>query len=517
MSEQTIPPSDDLRALLAGAGADAYVLAYADPVTDPVSWDVPPPLAGMTGAARSAAELDRAAVQEVCRGRSQALRRWLQLEDGQRQLAIIAMDGDELREYTPGDLAAALAPAREERVPNWLGRWLVRRYFEAPPDEEAWTAVAAAWTCHMRALADNPPPAVLSEVLDRAGEDQATRDLVTRTGLQLTGVLDRMEWSTYRQRSDLVEDWHTLKRLSAGVPTLTASADWLLDQVALRDANAMQLRAVLEPDITDHLHDLRRSEDSAQEAAPALDAQRTEQLAHARDLVRAYTATSYSGREREADDLFNAFAVPTRTLEVSDPARLWRQRSVTARGALAAVEEQWLAVMDRSGGEYRVGPERRHAGRVYLSTLEAQQAVVHDALGRADRAAPVPPGVPEGLREVAAHLTVRRVADAFGSLERARTVLDGQIAYLRQEPIPAHRREETAAELALLEGVRSTLEATPAQFDQEKIQAYVDRFLAERSAQPPAQPDPSQGPERRIGHAPVHTVMPQPGTGGMRP
>lgn len=39
MSEQTALVPDDLRSLVTEAGADAYALAWADAVTDPVSFD----------------------------------------------------------------------------------------------------------------------------------------------------------------------------------------------------------------------------------------------------------------------------------------------------------------------------------------------------------------------------------------------------------------------------------------------------------------------------------------------
>jgi hypothetical protein len=62
----------------------------------------------------------------------------------------------------------------------------------------------------------------------------------------------------YRPRAELVDDWHTAENLAADIPALRERADWLLDQIALRDAGAQQLRTVLEPDITDYQRDQRR-------------------------------------------------------------------------------------------------------------------------------------------------------------------------------------------------------------------------------------------------------------------
>ncbi|WP_382052144.1 hypothetical protein [Streptomyces atrovirens] len=66
------------------------------------------------------------------------------------------------------------------------------------------------------------------------------------------------------QLTDLPADWldrrgtdapQGLKSLVVDVPVLKETAHWLLDQIALRGASAQQLRAVLEPDLTDYLHD----------------------------------------------------------------------------------------------------------------------------------------------------------------------------------------------------------------------------------------------------------------------
>ncbi|MFE7895623.1 hypothetical protein [Streptomyces sp. NPDC057412] len=59
-------------------------------------------------------------------------------------------------------------------------------------------------------------------------------------------------------------------------------AGWLLDQIALRDAHAQQLRAVLEPDLTDYARD-RRADGTLLGTAPVLDEARAAHLAQARD------------------------------------------------------------------------------------------------------------------------------------------------------------------------------------------------------------------------------------------
>lgn len=138
--------------------------------------------------------------------------------------------------------------------------------------------------------------------LERAGEqDEATADLVLSTGLRIADLTDRMK-RAYRPHAELIEDWHTVESLAADVQAFRQTADWLLDQIALRNAHA-QLRAVLEPDITDYLRDRRADGAPLGLPASALDAPRAAHLAQARDTVRAYTAAAHSGREPEAQPL----------------------------------------------------------------------------------------------------------------------------------------------------------------------------------------------------------------------
>ncbi|MFJ3658394.1 hypothetical protein ACIPPR_34475 [Streptomyces nigra] len=64
----------------------------------------------------------------------------------------------------------------------------------------------------------------------------------------------------------------------------------------MRDAHTHQLRAVLEPDLTDYARD-RRADDALLGTAPVLDEARAAHLAQAREAVRAYTAAAHSGRD----------------------------------------------------------------------------------------------------------------------------------------------------------------------------------------------------------------------------
>ncbi|MGX1127920.1 hypothetical protein RKD49_000110 [Streptomyces glaucescens] len=157
------PLPDDFRTWLAERGEDAYALAWVGEGSEPAGWaEREAPRVGETGIARTGADLTRITLQEITRGRTEILRRWLHLEDGSGQLAIITAELGGLREHTPGELAAGLMhdPAGAEvRLTDLLAGWLHRRNAEAPQQLElGWIAAAAAWTCHMRALAGYPPP-----------------------------------------------------------------------------------------------------------------------------------------------------------------------------------------------------------------------------------------------------------------------------------------------------------------------------------------------------------------------
>jgi hypothetical protein len=116
---------------------------------------------------------------------------------------------DGLTEHPPGDLAAGLlldASADEVQLTGRLADCFYRRHAEAAQGlEPGWMAAAAAWACHLRALAPYPPLSVLALSLQRAGDlDEATADLVADTSLRVADVLDRLQ-SPHRQRADLVE------------------------------------------------------------------------------------------------------------------------------------------------------------------------------------------------------------------------------------------------------------------------------------------------------------------------
>lgn len=490
MSEQHAPLPDDFRTWLTERGEDAYALAWVAAGSEPPGWaETEAPRVGETGIARTGADLTRIAVQEVTRGRQETLRRWLQLDDGTRQLAIITAELGGLREHTPGELAAELMrdPDNDEaRLTDLLASWLYRRNAEAPQGLElGWIAAAAAWTCHMRAFIRFPPPSVLLSSMERAGEqDEATADLVVSTGLKIADLLDRLE-RVYRPRTELIEDWHAVQPLAADVPALTEMTDWLLDQIALRDAPAQQLRAVLEPDITDYLRDRQADGSLLGVTVPALDAPRAAHLAQARETVRAYTAAAHSGREQEAQQLLDSFPIPARSLATSGPAATWRQHSATAQDAVAALTAQRAATTAENPADYFTDPELLHAETSYLAAREGQLHLIHDALGRLAFPAPAPRDLPEALAPIAAAQTQRRVIEAFGAPERAAQALDGQIHYQLQQPVPAHRRATTGAESDLLTSARDALQriapsAVP--LDEEHIRARTQEAMARPTA-----------------------------------
>ena len=320
-----------------------------------------------------------------------------------------------------------------------------------------------------------------------ANRTRATADLVVSTGLKIVDLLDRLERAD-RPRAELIEDWHTVESLSADVPALTDMADWLLDQISLRDAPAQQLRAVLEPDLTDYLRDRRAASHLPSITLPALDAPRAAHLAQARATVRAYTAAAYAGRVQEAQQLQDAFPIPARPLATSGPAAAWRQNSSTAQDAVEDLTAQRAVTTAEDSTDYFADPELLHAETSYLAAREGQLHLMHDALGRLAFPAPAPRDLPEALAPVAAAQTQRRVIEAFGTLERATQALDGQIHYQLQQPVPAHRRATTGTETDLLTRTRAVLEHTAAAgaLDEEHIRARLQRAMAR-----PADPAPA--------------------------
>ncbi|MFH9044327.1 hypothetical protein ACH4FA_34025 [Streptomyces sp. NPDC017966] len=393
-------------------------------------------------------------------------------------------------------------PASDEaRLTEQLASWFYRRNAEAQQGLElGWIAAAAAWTCHMRALASCPPPSVLTPSLERAGErDEPTADLVVTTGLRIVELIDRLELP-HRTRTELIEDWHAVESLAADVPALAPMADWLLDQIALRDAHAQQLRAVLEPDLTDYLRD-RRADGALLGTAPVLDEARTAHLAQARDTVRAYTAAAHSGHESAAQQLLDAFPIPARALSTSGPAAAWRENSATAADAVEDLAAQRAATGAEDSTDYFADPELLHAKTSYLAAREGQLHLMHDALGRLAFPAPVPRDLPKALAPIAAAQTQRRVIEAYGTLERAAETLDGQLHYQLQQPIPTHRRTTTGTESDLLNRALDALEHTRAAdvpFDEEDIRARLQEAMA-RPAAPAA-----AGPAAPTGHDEAH-------------
>jgi hypothetical protein len=502
MTEQHAPALDDFHTWVTGLGPDAYALAWVADEGSPAGWErAEPPSLGKTGIDRPGADLERISVQEVARGQRDTLRRWLQLDDGTRHLAIIGADGDGLREYTPGDLIEPLMrppAAADEELAELLASWLHKRSAEAPPHQElGWVAAAAAWCYHMGTFSSHPPLPVLSSALARAGElDEDTRTLVISTGWRMADLLEMLE-RPLRPRAELAEDWATMSSLSLAVPVLKPSADWLLDQLALRDPHAQQLRAVLEPDLTDHLRDLR-ADGPIPGAAPALDAPRAAHLAQARSTVRAYTAAVYSGHEQEAQHVLDTFPIPIRDLSTSGPAATWRQHSATARDAVEALAAERAATIAEGSTDLFADPELLHATTSYLAAREGQLHLVHDALGRLAFPTPPPRELPEALAPVAAAQTQRRVIEAFGTLERATQALDGQIQYQLQQPAPAHQHATTGTETDLLTRARGALERM-VPLDEQHIRARLQEAMARPTA------PVGRGPSKPTAHDEAHT------------
>ncbi|GAA2720609.1 MULTISPECIES: hypothetical protein [Streptomyces] len=504
MSEQPTPLPDDFRTWLAERGPDAYALVWVAEGSEPTGFEgTDAPRVGESGIARADADLSRITAQDVTHGREKTLRRWLRLDDGVRHLAILTTESGTLREHTPGELAAELLhdPANDEaRLTEQLASWFYRKNAEAQQGLElGWIAAAAAWACHMRALASYPPPSVLTLSLERAGElDEPTADLVVTTGLRIVDLIDRLE-RPYRIRTELIEDWHAVESLAADVPALAPMADWLLDQIALRDAPAQQLRAVLEPDVTDYLRD-RRADGALLGATAVLDEARAAHLAQARETVRAYTAAAHAGRESEARQLLDAFPIPARDLSTSGPAATWRENSATAADAVEDLDAQRAATGAEGSTGYFADPELLHAATSYLAAREGQLHLRHDALGRLAFPASIPRDLPEELVPVAAAQTQRRVIEAFGTLERAAEALQGQLHYQLQRPVPAHRRATTDAESDLFNRALGALEHTAAAtvaFDEADIRVRLQEAMSRPAA-------PAASPATPTGHNEAH-------------
>ncbi|WP_331725937.1 hypothetical protein [Streptomyces sp. NBC_00470] len=501
MNEQRPSGPDDTRSWLTALGPDEYALARVDADTAPPDGDQAP-APGTTGITRPGADLNRVTVLEVAHDRAQTLHRWLQLDDGERQLAVISCDLGILREHTPGELAAQLA--RDSAAPAGqlapeLASWLYRRYAQAAQGLElGWIAAAAAWTCHMRAASGIPLESVLALALEAADEhNETTAELVRSTGQRMTTLVDRLE-RPGRPREELAEDWHLVNSLTDDVPALAELADWLLDQIALRDANAQRLRAVLEPDITDYLHD-RRAARLSEEPSPELDAPRAAQLAQAREAVRVYTVAAHSGRDQQAQQLLNAFPVPVRPLTDSAPATVWRRNVATAREAFQDLDMRRAHVTAETGSDHAADPELVHAELAYLDARDSHLHRLYDALGRLAFPVPVPGDLPAELAAAAAAQTERRVSEAFGTADRAAQVLDGQISY-RQQPVPARRRATTEADL--LNAARTALRRIAlagATLDADDIRARLEGAMARLAA--PAGHRPPASAQHEHGHA----------------
>ncbi|MCX4826942.1 hypothetical protein OG883_45735 [Streptomyces sp. NBC_01142] len=499
------------------------------PEPDPVG-ALSPPVAGLAGVERAEFDTQRLVLEEVVHaGAAEALRRWMVLEDGQRHLAVIAADPQTpggVRELSAGMLVRAVLEDKEPapgqpQLTVLLSEWLYLRNARAPQGLElGWVTAAAAWALHMRDFTPFPPPGIVARALASSGEQGlATEALIEESAASVCNLLARAQLP-YRSRDELVADWRTLDAMAANVPVLAESTLWLLDEMALRDVHAQQLRAILEPDITDHLTDrLTSTRLGDQRGYPPLDPQRTALLQQARQAVRAYTAAAHGGQPRAAQQLLDAFPVPARALEVPGPAAAWREVSSTAQQAAGRLADQRALAFEETSASYLADPELLNATRGYLDTRQAQLQVVHDALGRLnDGPAPVPGLLPAELADAAAGLSVLRVTEAFGTTARARQALDGQIAYQKQRPASPPWRLPRDLEVVRLQTVRDRLDQLPGESPALDERDIHQRVRAVMTRTTPAAPAVSLPPLRRPAAAdPRHshphqlTSLPTPG------
>ncbi|MFE0774153.1 hypothetical protein [Streptomyces sp. NPDC058861] len=522
MSQQPALVPDYFPAWLAEQGKGAYALAWVDEEGVPPSPEgAGMPLVGESGIARTGADLSRIRLWEVTHGRAETLSRWLQMDNGTRHLAILTIQAGVLCEHTPGELAADLLrdPATDEaRLTGQLADWFSRKNTDARQGLElGWIAAAAAWVCHMRALTGYPPHSVLCPSLRHAGEpEEPTTQLVISTALRIIDLLERAE-RIDRPRAELIEDWHAAESLTADVPALAPLADWLLDQIALRNAAAQQLRAVLEPDLADYLRDQQAAGILPGTTTP-LDTQRATHLAQARHTIRAYTAALYAGREGEAQDLLDAFPIPARALSTSGPATAWRQSSTTAQDAVDALAAQRAATTAEDSFDFFADPELLHAETSYLAAREGQLHLIHDALGRLAFPSPIPRDLPLALVPVAAAQTQRCLTEAYGTLERAAQALDGQIRYQLQQTLPVHRRTTTGTESDLLTRTRNALNDlthTGAAFDAEDIRTRLHQAMNRPTTHELS--DPYAPAASAASHGQAHTQALATGCGSLTP
>ena len=247
-------------------------------------------------------------------------------------------------------------------------------------------------------------------------------------------------------------------------------------------------------------------------APPVLDPQRAGQLALARQIVREYTAAAYTSRTRYAQRLLDTVAVPQRSLDTSPGARAWRDATVTAAFAVVEVHEQRQLVF-AEGSELAAQPEAVVAAQAYLDTRAAMLQLQHDALGRLTHL-PRPDALPQEMADIAAAQASARLAQAFGTLDRGRKFLTGQLAYLQQQPVPAHRTGSTPDDVECLQAALDGLDriAPPAPWDADSI-----RRRAEALTRPVAPVAASTASTRRATRPGAQTTPPAPALGpGMR-
>ncbi|WP_326581611.1 hypothetical protein OIE69_44510 (plasmid) [Actinacidiphila glaucinigra] len=514
MSEPPPPPAVPVfvPAWLKGLQPGVFAVAVAGPDTGPqTASDQHPP--GRAGADRPGFDLDRLTLAGMAPGPLEALRRWMELDDGRQHLVLLARSPEgNVREYTPGELATYLGEEHREQLNELLGAWMAKRAAAVPRAGEQVLAAAAAWALHWRELVGSPPMPILEAAIVGMGEsddEAAVTGQVAEAAGQMGQIFERLE--TPRQRDEYLKDWEQLHFLARHVPVLRNSTDRLIDLVALHDQHAQRLRAVLEPDISDYRRDLDTAARTGT-APPVLDQQRAEQLALARHIVRDYTAAFHTGRTGYAQRLQDAITAPQRSLAMTSAAHSWRDASVSAGLAVREVREQRQATF-AEGSELGAAPEAVVAARAYLDTRAAMLHLVHDALGRLTRL-PHPDTLPQEMVEIAVAQAGARLAQAFGTPERARRFLTGQLTYLQQQPVPAHRIGSTPGDVECLQAALDGLDriAPPTPWDADSIRQRAEALT--RPVAPVAAPTAST---RRATRPDAQTAPPAPAPGpGMR-
>lgn len=129
MSDEPTPVAEDFRTWLSERGPDAYALVSVSEGTGADRVDAAPaPTVGESGIAGPGTDLTRLTLHKVTHGLRETLHRWLQLDGGQQQLAIVSAPSGVLCEHTPrgtGRPAQAGPGHRRCPAPRRTGRLAV--------------------------------------------------------------------------------------------------------------------------------------------------------------------------------------------------------------------------------------------------------------------------------------------------------------------------------------------------------------------------------------------------------